>query len=168
MTAILPGSRVLEVVAALREGGVDAWIAGGWAIDALVGEQTRAHRDLDLAVRFEHLDTAIEVLGGLGLATVLDLLPVRLVVSSPDGRFVDLHPVVFDASGHGRQSGGDGRFFEYPPDGFVDGTIDGVSVPCLSAEQLVRFHLGYEPLDHDRQDMAVVRDRLGIAVPPPY
>jgi lincosamide nucleotidyltransferase A/C/D/E len=159
---------VLQVTAALEGGRVDAWIAGGWAIDALVGEQTRSHRDLDLAVRSEHLERALEILSGLALAPALDLLPVRLVMAGDGGRSVDLHPVTFDRSGHGRQSGGDGRVFDYPPDGFATGTIEGVRVPCLSAEQLVRFHLGYEPLEHDRRDMAVLRDRLGIAVPPPY
>ena len=159
---------VLEVTATLDRRHVDAWIAGGWAVDALVGEQTRPHRDLDLAVRSEHLEAAMQILSDLGLVTVLDLLPVRLVLGAPDGRSVDLHPVTFDASGHGSQRGDDGRVFDYPPDGFATGTIDGVAVPCLSAVQLVRFHLGYEPLDHDRRDMAILRDRLGIDVPSPY
>ena len=58
--------------------------------------------------------------------------------------------------------------FEYPPDAFGDGTIAGVCVPTLTADQLVRFHLGYEPFDRDRHDMALLRDRLGVEVPPPY
>lgn len=165
---VMSATDVLQVIAALDQGRVDAWIAGGWAIDALVGEQTRPHRDLDLAVRSEHLERAMQILSGLVLAPVLDLLPVRLVMAGPRGRSVDLHPVTFDGSGHGSQRGDDGHVFDYPPDGFATGTIEGVAVPCLSAVQLVRFHLGYEPLDHDRRDMAVLRDRLGIAVPPPY
>ena len=164
----MSASNALEVIAALHRGRIEAWIAGGWAVDALVGEQTRPHRDLDLAVRSEHLEAAMQILSDVGLMTVLDLRPVRLVMGAPDGRSVDLHPVTFDASGHGSQSGDDGRVFDYPPDGFATGTIHRVAVPCLSAVQLVRFHLGYEPLDHDRHDMAVLRDRLGIAVPPPY
>jgi lincosamide nucleotidyltransferase A/C/D/E len=164
----MTASAVLDAMAALRGGGIAAWVAGGWAVDAVVGEQTRPHRDLDLAVRFEQLDATLEILAGLGYETSLDLLPVRLVVTDAGGRTIDLHPVLFDASGHGRQSGGGDRVFDYPPDGFGEGTIDGVAVPCLSAEQLVRFHLGYEPLGHDRRDMDVLRDRLGIDVPAPY
>jgi lincosamide nucleotidyltransferase A/C/D/E len=161
-------SDVLAVIDALRTSGVDAWIAGGWAIDAVVGETTRTHRDLDLAVRSGHLDSAIGVLEGLGYAPSLDLLPVRLVMEASGRRSVDLHPVTFDETGFGRQVGGEGRVYEYPADGFGSGTIGGRTVPCLTAEQLVRFHLGYEPLDHDRQDMALLRDRLGVEVPPPY
>ena len=159
---------VLAVMDELSDAGVDAWIAGGWAVDALVGESTRAHRDLDLAVRSDHLDLAIAVLGRLGYEPSLDLRPVRLVMEAPRGRSVDLHPVTFDETGFGRQVGNEGRVYEYPPDGFGTGWIAGVEVPCLTADQLVRFHLGYEPLDHDRHDMAVLRDRLGVEVPPPY
>jgi lincosamide nucleotidyltransferase A/C/D/E len=159
---------VLAVTDGLTVAGLDAWIAGGWAVDAVVGEPTRPHRDLDLAVRSEHLDTALAVLGQLGYAATLDLRPVRLVMEAPGGRSVDLHPVTFDPTGFGRQVGDEGRVYEYPADGFGTGTIGGRTVPCLTAEQLVRFHLGYEPQDHDRRDMAILRDRLGIEVPPPY
>ena len=159
---------VLDVIDVLTNGGAEIWIAGGWAIDAVVAEATRPHRDLDLAIRSEHLETAIAGLGQLGYARTLDLLPVRLVMRAAGGRSVDLHPVTFDATGFGRQVGDEGRVYEYPPDGFGTGRIGGRTVPCLTAEQLVRFHLGYEPLEHDRQDMAVLRDRLGVEVPLPY
>lgn len=34
----------------LAEHGADACVGGGWAVDALLGEQTREHADLDLWV----------------------------------------------------------------------------------------------------------------------
>ncbi len=148
--------------------GSEAWIGGGWAADALGGQQMRPHRDLDLAVDASDLDEAISRLGRLGYARARDLLPVRLVMNGVDGRSVDLHPVTFDLSGHGRRPSDDGRVFEYPADAFDHGTIDTVVVPCLGAAQLVRFHHGYEPQEHDRQDMAILRERLGVDVPPPY
>lgn len=159
---------VLDVIGALIQGGVDVWVAGGWAVDAEVGEMTRPHRDLDLAVRSEHLETAIAVLGQLGYARSLDLLPVRLVMEAPGRRSVDLHPVTFDATGFGRQVGNEGHVYEYPADAFGTGGIGGRSVRSLTAEQLVRFHVGYEPQDHDRQDMELLRERLGVAVRHPY
>jgi lincosamide nucleotidyltransferase A/C/D/E len=166
--ALMTEHDVLNVTDALIPASVDVWVAGGWAVDAVVGETTRPHRDLDLAVRSEHLDTAIAVLGQLGYERALDILPVRLVMKAAGGRSVDLHPVTFDATGFGRQVGSEGRVYDYPDDGFGTGSIGGQTVPCLTADQLVRFHLGYEPLDHDRHDMALLRDRLGIEVPPPY
>jgi lincosamide nucleotidyltransferase A/C/D/E len=168
MPMTMPATDVLAVLDVLAGADIEAWIAGGWAVDALVGEQTRPHRDLDLAVHAEQLDRAVLALAALGYERGLDRLPTRLVLAASGGRVVDLHPVRFDPTGHGRQPGDNGRVFDYPPAGFGHGTIDGRRIPCLSAEQLVRFHLGYEPLDHDRHDMALLRDRLGIDVPEPY
>jgi lincosamide nucleotidyltransferase A/C/D/E len=170
----MPGERrmterdVLAVMDALAHGGADAWVGGGWGIDAVVGETTRLHRDLDLAIRSSDMERAIDVLGRLGYLPALDLRPVRLVLEASAGRSVDLHPVTFDPEGIGHQPGDGERTFEYPPDGFGSGTIGGVTVPCLTAEQLVRFHLGYGPLEHDRRDMDLLRRRLGVEVPPPY
>jgi lincosamide nucleotidyltransferase A/C/D/E len=39
---------VHAVLEALAAAGCPAWIGGGWGVDALVGYQTREHRDLDL------------------------------------------------------------------------------------------------------------------------
>jgi hypothetical protein len=40
--------------------------------------------------------------------------------------------------------------------------ILGATVPCLSPEQRVYFHQDYEPADHDRHDMARLRQTFGI------
>lgn len=37
------------------------------------------------------------------------------------------------------------------------------TVPCLSAEQQVYFHQGYEPTDRDLHDMARLREGFRIA-----
>jgi hypothetical protein len=39
---------VVDVLERLDRAGVPVWLDGGWGVDALVGRQTRAHRDLDL------------------------------------------------------------------------------------------------------------------------
>jgi lincosamide nucleotidyltransferase A/C/D/E len=46
-----------ELIAFLDENGLEVYVDGGWAIDAVLGEQTRPHDDLDIAVpyRGEHL-----------------------------------------------------------------------------------------------------------------
>ncbi len=41
-------SEVLDVLAALSALGCRFWLEGGSGVDALVGRQTRAHRDLDV------------------------------------------------------------------------------------------------------------------------
>lgn len=39
----------------LTASGFQVWVTGGWGIDALLGEQTRAHKDLDLIVLLDEL-----------------------------------------------------------------------------------------------------------------
>jgi lincosamide nucleotidyltransferase A/C/D/E len=159
---------VLAVMDSLSSAEIEAWIAGAWAVDALVGEQTRRHRDLDLAIRSDRVGASVAALADLGFQVARDLRPVRLGLEASGGRSVDLHPVTFDGTGVGRQPGDAGQVIEYRPEGFGIGIIGGRPVRCLGAEQLVRFHLGYAPQGHDREDMAILRDRLGVWIPPPY
>lgn len=42
-------SEVTFILSQLRSAGCGFWLAVGWEVDALVGRQTRPHRDLDLA-----------------------------------------------------------------------------------------------------------------------
>lgn len=155
---------VLLVLALLRRARVDVWIGGGWGIDALLGEQTRDHRDLDLMHRHDQAAAVSEALSGEGFVESLDWRPIRFVVTAPDGREIDLHPLVFSEDGSAVQASPDPQHpFVYPSACFVVGTVQGTPVPCLSAEQQVYFHRGYEPSERDLHDMAQLRRVFGIA-----
>lgn len=159
---------VVDVLDRLAAAGIDAAVAGGWAIDALLGRVTREHGDLDLAVDAADITRAIEALAGLGLSVEVDERPARLAVG--DGRrAVDLHPVRWGIDGVGRQSTGTGGGFVYPR-GSTDarGRIGDRDVRCLTPELLVSFHTGYEPRDIDRADMAALAERFRIQLPDPY
>ncbi|MER5266122.1 hypothetical protein ABTZ99_28945 [Actinosynnema sp. NPDC002837] len=160
----MTGDDVLEILDALREAGSDVWIGGGWGVDALLGRQTRPHRDLDLMHRGEQEPAVLATLAEAGFAESVDWRPVRFVVADAKGREIDLHPLVFAADGSATQASPEpGRPFTYPAACFVTGTILNRTVPCLSAEQQVYFHQGYEPTDRDRHDMARLREAFGIA-----
>jgi len=148
---------VLAVLASLEAAGCSVWVGGGWGVDALVGRQTRPHRDLDLAVDARHESAALGALQSRGYRLETDWRPVRVELVAPGRGWVDLHPVAFGADGHGRQAGLDGGHFDYPPDGFGEGVIAGQRVRCLSVEQQQRFHDGYHPRDIDRHDLALLR-----------
>lgn len=158
---------VLGVIAALKEADLQVWIDGGWGVDALLREVTRPHEDLDLVVELTALPQVFERLAALGFSVQEDLSPVRVVLSSSDGRQIDLHPVTFDEDGTGWQVGAspDGSDCPYPADGFAVGGILGEAVPCLSAELQLEHHSGYEPRDRDRKDMASLADRFGLELP---
>ena len=113
---------VIMVLDMLDGAGVRHWVGGGWGVAALVGRQTREHRDLDLAVDAADLERCWQVLGQLAYAAETDWLPVRMELRAPGARWVDVHPVQFGADGHGRQPDTDGGHFEYPPAAFTTGS----------------------------------------------
>ncbi|BDZ47681.1 nucleotidyltransferase domain-containing protein [Naasia aerilata] len=156
----MSGDEAVAVLEVLAVRGLGAWVAGGWAVDALVGRQTRDHGDLDLAVDAAQLPDVLAALAGAGLLLEVDELPARAVVAAGDGRRVDLHPVAFAADGSGVQRGHGGTEFSYAADGFAEGVIEGVRVPCLSAAQQLRFREGYEPRPVDHHDVPLLRALL--------
>jgi lincosamide nucleotidyltransferase A/C/D/E len=160
--------QVLEVLDRLQAAGVRPWIGGGWGIDALIGEQTRPHDDLDLAIDTRDQAHTIQTLQQAGFGIVEDHRPTRLVMRTRTGTEVDLHPVDFTHPGPGVQLVPGGKPFLYPTDAFTSGRIAGQPVACLSAVQQVRFHLGYPPQDKDYHDMRLLHDRLGLTIRPPY
>jgi lincosamide nucleotidyltransferase A/C/D/E len=155
---------VHELLDALAEAGVEVWIDGGWGVDALVGEQTREHDDLDVVVRSEQVDVAVAALAGLGFRISEDWLPVRCKLVDGRGRGVDFHPVIFEPSGDAWQAAQDGGRFAFPREGFAGrGTIGGRLVRCLAAAVQLLHHKGYEPTDTDLHDVALLRDRCAAS-----
>ncbi|MFE2375701.1 nucleotidyltransferase domain-containing protein [Streptomyces sp. NPDC059398] len=154
------------MIALLRRAGIGVWLAGGWGIDALVGEQTREHRDIDLLHRAEQEPELLAALSAAGFTESLDWRPARFVYTHPSGREIDLHPLVFAPDGSAVQQSLDpAEPFRYPAECFVSGSVAGRAVDCVSAEQQVLFHQGYAPADRDRHDMAQLRRVFGIGTP---
>ncbi|WP_406262847.1 nucleotidyltransferase domain-containing protein [Actinacidiphila glaucinigra] len=161
---MMTGRDVVEILGLLRRAGTEVWVGGGWGIDALLGRQTRDHRDLDLMHRHEQEEAVVAALAAAGFTESLDGRPVRFVVTDARGREIDLHPLTFAADGSAEQAAPEpGRPFGYPAACFVTGEVERSVVPCLSAEQQVSFHQGYEPADRDRHDMRGLREAFGIA-----
>ena len=166
----MPPDRVLGALDVLEARGLRVWLDGGWGVDALLGEVTRLHEDVDLVVELEALDDVIDALGGLGFWVEEDRSPTRVVLRASDGSQVDLHPVTFAVDGTGWQRGAapNGTDCPYPPSGFAQGLILDRVVPCLSAELALEHHLGYEPRERDRSDMALLAKRFNLSLPSPY
>jgi len=160
---------VLEVLEVLTRAGVSVWLDGGWAVDALVGEQTRQHDDLDLVVRAKDAAPAISALAQAEFRVEVDERPTRFVLADARDRRIDFHPVSFNPDGSAVQkgagpSGGDARF---PASGFAGhGRIAGRPMACLAPDLLVLFHTGYEPQDKDRHNVRLLCQHFNIPLPP--
>jgi len=111
--------------------GVACWLVGGWGVDALLGEQTRPHSDLDIVVlRSEH-ESLRDALVAEGFHTLLDAdhRPWNYVMLDDARRRVDFHVIRFDEAGRGLYE----LTFTYPP-GSLDGhgVIEGTPVRVSS------------------------------------
>lgn len=42
---------VVEIVQLLNQHGIEFYVDGGWGVDALLGEQTRPHADLNIVIQ---------------------------------------------------------------------------------------------------------------------
>ncbi len=125
----IPRERTLEALRALDGAGIETVLIGGWGVDALVGEQLRPHRDLDLLADERDLDRSIGVLEGLGFQPwnrdpspgPIGELPISSGLTLRDGalRVVELHACDLDGLDA------------------TEGAIDGNRVPCLSADRQI-------------------------------
>lgn len=158
---------VLEILAALDHASVQVWLDGGWGVDALLGEQTRDHSDLDLIVSTTDVDRVRQVLIDAGFAKKPGTSRTNLVLAARDGREVDVHAVDFDQAGYGSFDLPDGRRWPLPPAAFAArGRVMGREVPCLSADAQVQCHAqGYEPTETDLRDMERLQERFGVVLP---
>lgn len=164
----MEAAEVLRVLDALASAGVRAGITGGWGIDALLRRETRRHGDVDLGIASEAVEAAIDALRPLGYDVATDERPARVVLTSDPGQ-VDLHPIVWDASGTGVQTGLDGERFDYPAGSLdAEGAIAGCIVRCATPELQLAFHSHYEPREHDRRDMAALAAAFDVRLPPVY
>ena len=153
------------MLARLRAAGIHVWIEGGWGVDALLGEQTRPHDDLDLGVRFQDVEPICEALAEFERSD--DEWPSSFVLRDVSGRKVDCHPLRFDEHGDGWQSNrSGGPPYRWPREGLVGaGRIDGFEVACITPELQVRWHMHPEYDDVDWADMQRLSGRFGLELP---
>ncbi|HEY9839210.1 MAG TPA: hypothetical protein V6D23_02045, partial [Candidatus Obscuribacterales bacterium] len=147
---------------------IEVWLDGGWGVDALIGRQSRPHKDVDIILRVSDVPGLQEVLSARGFGFKQGSPPDSFVLADGAGLEVDVHAVNFDAEGNGIYRMENGQDWVFPASGFSGrGEIAGSPVRCLSPEVQVLCHAhGYTPVEKDLQDMALLAERFGIELPP--
>lgn len=156
---------VVAFVKLCNANGIEVVIDGGWAVDALLGKQSRVHEDLDIAVLHEDVPKLRALLEARGYVDVLrdDTRDCNFVLGDDEGRLIDFHSCTFDADGK--------NIFgvPYPLASWAGhGEIGGFPVRCIEAQWLVDFHTGYELDEGDFHDVTLLCKKFGIKIPDEY
>ena len=168
---VMRGTDVHTVMDTLRTAGVEAWIVGGWGVDALLGVRTRRHGDLDVIVEADadNAERAVQALGAVGFRLAAETdggapLPHRYVLDDDAGHIVDILPVDLSrepfgsATNRKHGSGVPDRPFA------AFGIIAGRPVECVSAYVQIALHEGYLAREVDKRDLYKLRAAGGRPV----
>jgi lincosamide nucleotidyltransferase A/C/D/E len=159
---------LVELMQLFESAGIEVWLEGGWGVDALLGTQTRLHKDLDIILRVADLPKLREILTQRGFSIQEGGTSSNFVLADDSGREVDVHAVNFDRDGNGVYRMANGHDWLFPAAGFTGrGTINGLSVRCLTAEIQVFCHgPWYVATENEFQDMELLHERFGVELPP--
>ena len=166
--------------------GVRVWVDGGWGIDALLGEQTRPHKDFDALVSLDDLSTLANVLANCGFTLKeiwgencwiahpvqvpvigrrelgISAVATAFVVRDSARRELDIHVLTLNGRGYGIPAWN--ADITYSPDALAgQGVIAGTGVRCLSAPRQMATHTGYVLQAKDLQDLRLLHERFGVA-----
>jgi lincosamide nucleotidyltransferase A/C/D/E len=168
----MTAASALSLLEALREVEVDPCVGGGWAIDALLGEQTREHADLDLWVRAVDLDPLIRVVAERGVDRLLPWggdRPWNFVLHDAGQLRVDLHLYEELPGQDAFHYGGVSTGVTFPTEALAgSGRIGGTPVRCESARWALRWRTGYPPRPVDLHDVRQLCRRFSFPLPQGY
>jgi len=156
---------VIDLYNAWNDLGITTWIDGGWGVDALLGNQSRPHRDLDIAVNYSDVPRLRQMMMARGYREIQhdDTSEWNFVLRNDLGHTVDVHAFVNGADGKVEKG------IMYPA-GSLTGTgkINDTVVRCIEAKHMIKFHTGYSLRETDYKDVLALCERFGIDVPPEY
>lgn len=166
---------VVSVYQRFQGEGIQFWLTGGWGIDALLQEQTRSHKDLDVIVLVDDVARMRELLSRDGYRLkelwpenrwTVDAhgskVPTAFVVIDPKGREIDADAMRLDERGNGLPAWEAGGLVFDRADLSAEGAIGGLTVQCLSPEAQMSRHTGYDLPDQHVRDLELLRERFGV------
>ena len=167
---------VIQLYQYFLTNGFQVWLNGGWGIDALLGEQTRPHKDLDMFALVDDVNRLCELLSCVGYSLKelwsenrwdVDANGVKtmtgFVLHDPAGRELDVHALRLNEQGIGIPAweANDG-FILTTQDLAGIGVVAGCEVPCITAEKQVLCHTGYVLPEYQIHDLQLLHDTFGV------
>src|SRR5580693_4331543 len=93
---------VIDLYATLKTAGIRIWVDGGWGVDALLGRQTRQHKDLDITIQKKDIPQFRIIVEERGYReTKLDIAqPHNFVLADEHNLEIDVHVIELDEYGN--------------------------------------------------------------------
>ena len=147
---------------------ITVWIDGGWGVDALLGEQTRKHQDLDIIISWEDAAVLTEALFARGFVDIPtdDRTDRNFVMGHQVHGTIDFHVVELTEDGGAVYRPREVDWIISELELNAVGYIGGREVQCLSADYQVRSHAGYTLQDTDFADMRALQEKFGVELLP--
>jgi len=166
----------------LSVNGIQIWLTGGWGIDALLGRQTRPHKDLDVVMLLDDVAHMRQLLGSHGYElkelwsenlwtndTHGNETATAFVLQDSTGREFDAHAMTMDDQGNGIPAWDEAEDFMFSKRDLAGlGTIAGSAVQCITPECQMLCHMGYELTAKDWNDLDRLHEKFGVAYPDGY
>src|SRR5215212_991446 len=92
---------LVELLQLLEDSGIPVWLDGGWGVDALLGAQTRGHKDVDIVLPVQDVPRLRVLLAARGFRVLGGRPPDSFVLADGAGLEVDVHAAAFGECGDG-------------------------------------------------------------------
>jgi lincosamide nucleotidyltransferase A/C/D/E len=173
---------VVEIYKKLSANGIQVWLTGGWGIDALLGEQSRPHKDLDVIMLLDDMIRMTELLSedGYELDTfwsenkmtrdsIGNETDTAFVLIDAEGREFDVHAMTIDEQGNGIPAWDEDETFIFTKEDLSGkGQVLGYAVQCITPESQRVCHSGYEIPEKQIRDVELLHEKFGVGYPDGY
>jgi lincosamide nucleotidyltransferase A/C/D/E len=165
---LMSAGSAAAILAALDARDAEVWVGGGWGVDALLGEQTREHSDLDLWLDAHTIGALFVTLSELRIDRIFPWpgdRPWNFVLHDGGDLRIDLH-CFESASADTVHYGPFSESQTFPRTALSgQGLIGGMTVRCERPDWAVRWHCGYPPRPIDHHDVPLLCERFDLDLP---
>ena len=161
---------MIDLCSMLKNSDIRIWIDGGWGVDALLGKQTRFHKDLDIAIQQKDMPVFRKLLEAQGYSEIKPEIarPHNFVLADVCSYEIDVHVIVLDDKGdgiYGPVENGE----VYPAASLIGkGKIGNLEVNCILPGYVVKFHSGYDLKEKDCKDVLALCKEFDLEIPNKY